>query len=447
MNYNYIGSVAERLMKFRSTLASTEEIDEDIFNCVSIYVPKSLASAQFTAGAYSAAAVTADKYAVIAVTVDNYADVLSTTGGLYSQWLPVFNDGTNTAVTLYCIIFDDTGFSVTAGASGVSWTPLTKAFEELYFVSYFKSMFSEHYNGKVVTSEPESDSDYDDSKFFDMALCLATLCESEATLSMYLCEVHVDVFAKGEADTNVAKLMSYERGTETAHCTTFAGSTPTDRAEYFWGYLNLIGGNRTFLAVHNGNIMIPIVLASWFEDTNDTGEYVGNKLAKIRLTGSKVKPTGLPSPLNTDVNLNLGSYIYDILDAKHVAYFISISGNTLNNAEMFSDRTVSNFPVTAHMMSKWIDYNTSQDLANWRDARHTLTEPVLCNEEAYQTIQSMLIANIQKFAPLSRFSNIVLDFPPFSEAKVGNSLKGTMVWKATYVDDLGSVEMSGAVEF
>ena len=32
MNYNYVGSVAERLMKFRSSLASTEEINENLFN-------------------------------------------------------------------------------------------------------------------------------------------------------------------------------------------------------------------------------------------------------------------------------------------------------------------------------------------------------------------------------------------------------------------------------
>ena len=78
------------------------------------------------------------------------------------------------------------------------------------------------------------------------------------------------------------------------------------------------------LTIHNGSVMLPIVLASWFEDQNDAGEYVGNKLAKIRLQGSKVKPTGLPSELNSDVNKNLGSYIYDILDAKYVAYFIAI---------------------------------------------------------------------------------------------------------------------------
>lgn len=447
MNYNYIGSVAERLMKFRSSLASTEEINENLFNAVSIYIPKSLASAQFADGAYDAGAVTADESAVIIVTADNYNKVLASTGGLYGQWLPIFRDGTNLDVTLYCIVFDDTGFAPTVGASAIEWAPLSKAFKELYFISYFKCLFSEHYDGSKVESDPAEATDYDDSNYFDMALCLSALCEGEATLSMYLCEVHNKVFKEGEADPNVDKMMSLSRGDETQHCTTFTGSTLADRAQYFWGYVNLIGGDRTFIVTHNGSIMIPIVLASWFEEPNDSGEYVGNKLSKIRLSGNKVKPTGLPSRLNTDVNTNMGDYIYTHLDDKHVAYFISISGNTLNNAEMFSDRTASNFPVTAHMISKWIDYQTSQDLANWRDARSTLTNPVLCNEEAYGEIQQMLIANIQKFTSTNRISNIVTDFPPFSEVKQGNSIKGSAVWKATYVDDLGEVEMTGGINF
>ena len=142
MNLNYVGSVAERFMKFRSALASTEEIDENLFNALSIYIPKSLATAQFESGAYDGSEVTADKFAVITVTVDNYADVLKNTGALYAQWLPIFNDGTNLAVTLYCIVFDDTTFSPTLGAGAISWSPLTKAFKELYFISYLKFMFS-----------------------------------------------------------------------------------------------------------------------------------------------------------------------------------------------------------------------------------------------------------------------------------------------------------------
>lgn len=452
MNLNYIGSVAERFMKFRTAFAANEDVSENLFNALSIYIPKSLAKAQFAEGAYDEDKVDADNYAVITVTVDNYAKVFASTGALYAQWLPVFNDGTNMDVTIYCLVFDDTNFAPTLGAAGLDWKPLTKLFQDLYFISYFKFMFDLDYTGADTTvtetdEEGEETTKTVSSTYFDRALCLSTLCEGEATLSFFLCEAHLDVYKEGEEDTNACKVMSLSRGDETSHCLTMEGTTAQDRAEYFWGYLNLIGGNRTFFTIHNGSVMLPIVLASWFTEPNDSGEYIGNKLAKIRLQGSKVKPTGLPSPLNTDVNLNIGSYIYDNLDAKYVAYFISIDGTTLNNAEMVRDRNVQNFPVTAIMIGKWIDYNTSQDVANWRDARDTLTKPVLCNEEAYAAIQGMLISNVQKFSGTGRIVNAQFDFPPFTEAKQGTDLTGTMVWRATYIDDLGAVTMTGTIEF
>ena len=134
MNLNYVGSVAERFMKFRSTLATEENVSENPFNAISIYVPKSLASANINAEALDPATVTADNYAVIAVTVDNYNSVLASTGNLLTQWLPVFNDGTNSSVTLYLIVFDDTDFAPTLAEKAIEWAPLKKAFEELYFI-------------------------------------------------------------------------------------------------------------------------------------------------------------------------------------------------------------------------------------------------------------------------------------------------------------------------
>ena len=105
-------------MKFRSTLKTEENVENNLFNAVSIYVPKSLAATNLASGSYTPSEVTADKYAVIAVTVDNYTSVLAAGSVLLSQWLPVFNDGTNSAVTLYIIVFDDTSFApaVTANA-------------------------------------------------------------------------------------------------------------------------------------------------------------------------------------------------------------------------------------------------------------------------------------------------------------------------------------------
>lgn len=443
MNLNYVGSVAERFYKFRSSFADTTEVTENLFNAVSIYVPKSLANKNLSSESYQESSVTAEKYAVIPVTVDNYKEVFAEGSVLLSQWLPVFNDGANLAVTLYIIVFDDTGFTPAVTAGALSWTPLTKAFNELYFISFFKTMFSEHYDG---TSSVTDGSAYDDSNYFDLVLCLMTLIEQELTLSWGLFEYHVAV-PEGSTDENICKVMSYDKGTETNHCTTLVGSDKEDRAKYFWGYYNLIGSTRNQLMLHNGSIMIPIVLGKWFEAPNDTGEYVGNKFCKIRLTGNKVKPTGLPSPLNSDVNLNLPRSIYTILDDKKVGYFMSISDNSQSNAQLTTDRSANNYPMTAYAIGKWIDYNASQAMANYATSLASLTDPVLADERAYSYLQSLVIQTISTFAVTRRITNINVTFPPFSEAKKGNTFEGVAVWSATYVDDLGGASVTGTISF
>lgn len=433
MNLNYVGSVAQRFMKFRSSLASTEEIELNIFNAISIYVPKSLALANISADSYDNDAVTADSYAVITVTVDNYAKVLTEGGDLLSQWLPVFNDGTNGSVTLYLIVFDDTDFEPVVTATGITWSPLSKAFDDLYFISCFKTLFSTSY-------------DSTDANYHDLALCLSYKCSLESTLSMCLLELKL-VVPEGDEDTNDVKILSLTRGDETTHCTTLIGTDTATRRQYFWGYVNLMGGSHTWLIVHNGTYMYPIVLGKWFERTNNSGEFVGNKLQKIRLSGSKVKPTGNPSPLNTDVNLNLAEKWYVNLDAKNVGYFISISDNSENNAELIRDRTVENFPVTAYLMSKWIDYEASMALANYATANETLTDPVLANPATYNYIQRLVQGTINSMASTGRLTNITLKFPPYSLAKKGNSFEGVAVWSAIYVDDFEGVEVSGSIAF
>lgn len=433
MNLNYVGSVAQRFMKFRSSLASTEEIELNIFNAISIYVPKSLAIANISADSYDTDAVTPDSYAVITVTVDNYAKVLTEGGDLLTQWLPVFNDGTNGSVTLYLIVFDDTDLEPVVTATGITWSPLSKAFDDLYFISCFKTLFSTSY-------------DSTDANYHDLALCLSYKCSLESTLSMCLLELKL-VVPEGDEDTNDVKILSLTRGDETTHCTTLIGTDTATRRQYFWGYVNLIGGSHTWLIVHNGTYMYPIVLGKWFEQTNASGQFIGNKLQKIRLSGSKVKPTGNPSPLNTDVNLNLAEKWYVNLDAKNVGYFISISDNSENNAELIRDRTVENFPVTAYLMSKWIDYEASMALANYATANETLTDPVLANPATYNYIQRLVQGTINTMASTGRLTNITLKFPPYNIAKKGNSFEGVAVWSAIYVDDFEGVEVSGSIAF
>lgn len=446
MNLNYVGSVAERFFQFRSRLQATEGVPEDLFNAISIYMPKSLALANLSKDSYDPSAVDAEHYAVIAVTVDNYARVLAEGSVLLSQWLPVFNDGTNFNVKLYVVVFDDTNFTPSLSAGAITWSPLTKAFNELYFISLFKVMFSEHYDGKKVESDPVQPTDYDDSNYFDMALCLAYLCELEATLSWAMLFAKIDIF-NGGTDTNPIKVQSLSRGDETQHCTTLVGTTVEDRASYFWGYVNLIGASHSNLIAHNGHYLVPIILGRWFEARNSSGQFIGNKLAKIRLTGNKIKPTGNPSPLNSDVNLNPPTVVTDNLDAKNVGYLISIANDSDSDSELIRDRSVSNMPATAYAISKWIDYNTSQDMAKFATAIATLTKPVLANEETYATLQSFLTKNIAVFTELGRLADIQIDFPPFSEAKKGNWFEGTAVWSARYVDDLEGVRVSGSISF
>lgn len=433
-------------MQFRSSLATEESVSENIFNAISIYMPYSLASRNITADAMSGVEVTADKYAVLTVNVDNYNDILAGTA-LY-DWKPVFNDDTNFDVTLYLIVFDDTSFAVTVGDKSIEWSPLKKAFEDLYFISFFKTMFSEHRNGKKVESDPAEATDYDDSNYFDMLLCLSYLCENEASLSFCLAEGAVDVLAKAtETDDNPCKVQSITRADETAHCTTLTGSTLADRAEYFWGYLNLIAPDHTMFYTHNGTFMTAVILAKWFTEKNESGMYLGNKLAKIRLSDSRVKPTGLPSPLNSDVNLNLDKSVYTILDEKHVGYFISISSASDSNAELVRDRTIGNFPANAYMMTKWICYQTSQNCANMVTANDTLTKPYLTNQETYDAIQQLLLNNIQSMALTGRITNVELNFPPLAEVVQGQTITGTGVWEATYIDDIESIRISGTVNF
>ncbi len=448
MNLNYVGSVAERFFQFRSRLQATEGVPEDLFNAISIYMPKSLALANLSVDSYDPSAVDAEHYAVIAVTVDNYASVLAEGSVLLSQWLPVFNDGTNFNVKLYIVVFDDTNFTPSLSAGAITWSPLTKAFNELYFISLFKVMFSEHYDGKKVESDPAQSTDYDDSNYFDMALCLAYLCELEATLSWAILEAKIDVLNKAsDTDTNPCKIQSITKGDEKLHCATLVGTTTVDRASYFWGYVNLIAPNHAQVLVHNGAYQVPIILGRWFEAKNASGNFIGNKLCKIHLTGTKVHPTGNPSPLNSDVYLNPADSITTILDDKNVGYFISIANDSDSDVELIRDRSAGDMPATVYAMAKWIDYTSSQDMAKFATAIATLTKPVLVNEETYSTLQSFLTKNIAVFTEINRLTDIQINFPPYSEAKKGNWFEGTAVWSARYVDDLEGVRVSGSISF
>jgi hypothetical protein len=148
MNVNYVGSIAERKMKFSSIVSVTSSEDSDLFNSVSVYVPKSFAAVNIID--FDQASVTADTPALYAVTVDNYASVMQ--GDLLAQLLPIFRDDTNSAVVIYLIVFSDIdgGTDWTKSASTIAFAPLTAAFSGLFFLSYVKMLYDPDYSGENV---------------------------------------------------------------------------------------------------------------------------------------------------------------------------------------------------------------------------------------------------------------------------------------------------------
>ena len=82
---------------------------------------------------------------------------------------------------------------------------------------------------------------------------------------------------------------------------------------------------------------------------------------------------------------------------------------------------------------------------------------ITCNEDDLQGIISGIMGrgiapsnvyiDIQNFAGLGRRDNLVVEFPPYAEAKQRQWFKGTAVWSAVYIDDLEGVEISGSISF
>lgn len=443
MNINHQGSSADRFMNFSSFLSSTSVgASPEIFNNFMVFVPSPLATANIVD--YFGTGITALQPIVKTVTADNYSDVLQ--GALLEQWSPVFLSGANLDTTIYLVVFladDLTDLEVTD--TSIKLPSLTKAFNDLYHIAFWKSMFSETYGAELTDSITTE-------TYYDLELCLAYLCEYETSLSYNLAFSKFYLDSEGALDTvkNPCLFASADITTEKTN-----GKLNTDldtRSKYFWGILLSIGGKRTWFITQSADdayseFLTPVIFALYFNDKNDSGTYIGNKLCKIRLTDSTVKPTGYPSYLDTDVNMNLTDAMAELLDSKNICYFLSISGNSTANAQASKDVSIAGYPVIADTMAKYVDYYSSQAIANLLADTGTLTSPVLANEATYVKIQNIVLANIQKFAGTGRITNIVLDFPSYLEAKQGNTFVGSGVWSAVYVGDLESVTFSGSVSF
>ena len=148
-NVSYVNSLAERKMKFSSSVTVEAVAQSDLFNSISIYMPLSFAAANIVD--FDVESVDKDTPALLACTVDNYKDELK--GDLLDQITPIFRDDTNSDAVLYVIVFYDIDTVPTMweiGTKSISFAPLTGAFKALYFISFIKLLFDPDYNGEDV---------------------------------------------------------------------------------------------------------------------------------------------------------------------------------------------------------------------------------------------------------------------------------------------------------
>jgi len=443
MNATYVNSIAERFIRFRSGFAASVPARADLFNGHVIYMPSFLATANIID--YDGTSLTDDVPIVKVVTVDNYESVMQ--GSLLAQYAPIFNDGANVDVILYIVVFNAADASaVQAGlvvtASSIKFPALENAFKETYFIGFYKTMFSETYDG-VNT----------DAAYFDLALCLAYLCQYETTLSYALLFTRVTLPLKA-TDTNICKIASVDKEVQVAACTALnvtIADIPKPRDAYFWGMLNFMTCDNTMLIVHSEPYnIIPLMLAKYFDvGKNGSGSYVGNKLSNIRLSGSRIKAMGTPSILNASVNANMPLEMAQRLDEMNVAYLVTISDASANDCALVRSTGIQGFPVNAYTIGKFVDYNSSQDAADWITAFETGTNPVLRNEQAYNTLQTIPIGYLQKFVTSpARLEQIRVVFPAFNELpKEKTAFTVTKTWEAKYVDDLASILVTGTIVY
>jgi hypothetical protein len=541
-------------MHFSSSVEVVVNEQNELFNAVSLYVPKSFAYANLVGWEDLADEVTADKPVVLTADVSNYKKIMQ--GMMLDQWINAFNQDTNVALLVYIIVFDDKQASWSIGPKSIEYVPLTNAFQKLYFISYVKMLFDETYDGKpVVIPEPGAKAKrtisitngtvadhtiaagtylYNDgvkdftleiladitlhpadtltgieivattvgvdaslvtgamdaanfapamsggaelltyactaivqgvnanptpaavpSKYHDLSLALAYQCKLNIKLSYFWSLVKVALSQNAypvasDVDTNpcliTSKTSAQEKEWMTALTKAATIDVPVPRSQYYWGALALLDMPNVWVVVHSEPVNVfTEILAAWFASRNDAGQYVGNKLSLLRLSSSKIKPLGYPSWLNSEVNENF-SAAFDLLDAKHAGYLSTIADNTPQDCAVSSAHGLTGIPVNALMISKFVDYTSSQDCAKLITDKGTLTDPVLTDEAAYSQIQEIVKNNLMMFTSTSRIRKITLMFPPFAVAKTGmTKLEAASAWAAVYVDDLDEVTVTGGI--
>jgi hypothetical protein len=282
------------------------------------------------------------------------------------------------------------------------------------------------------------------SLYFDMALALAYICKQDLKLSYFIPLVKISYI---DREPNPADVCWIRLKTSAEEKEAMESLETGDRSKYFWGALFLMNCvQNTWTLVHSEAVnIIPLIFAAWFAVKNGSGTYVGNKLSLLRLRGTRIKPLGFPSWLNSEVNENDADG-FDLLDAKNVGYLCTIADNTPQESCVSGARSINGTPVSAQMISKWVDYTSAQQCAKFITDDGTLTDPVLTDEQAYKKIQDIVFGNLLLFVPTKRINNIVMRFPVFKIAKTGmTKLEAASSWKAGYTDDLDEVTVTGGI--
>jgi hypothetical protein len=297
------------------------------------------------------------------------------------------------------------------------------------------------------------------STYFDRSLALAYLCKTNPKLSQLWSLVRVKLSntgfpaLKGQDDPNACWIRSKTAAEQKAFAEAGLNApsdaaTPAPRTQYYWGFLWQMGClDNTWVVVQSEPLtLLTEVLAAWFARKNSSGQYIGNKLSRLRLTGAKIKPFGFPSILDDSINENdVESHAH--FDAMNVGYLKTISDSTAQQSCVSSALSLGGMPITAAMIGSFVNYEVAQDCAEMITDTGTLTDPVLTDEAAYEKIQMIVKRKLELFAQTNgRLSAITLDFPDFATAKVGRTaLEAASSWHANYKDDLTKTTVSGGI--
>ena len=524
-----------------SSVETKRSEEDDLFNSISLYVPSLLAADNIVD--FDPAWVTAQRPAVFQLDVHNYKESIK--GRLLDQWENVFRQDTNIAVVLYVIVFlcdQSTAAAWEVDDTSIAFAPLTRAYAELFHISWFKFLFDPYYDGRpiAVPADPGSAAsalivlgnsgsgsltvpvgnyvhndgvkdwiipitvetvipgngslpamqisastagsdaalspgaiDINDvapntgltnltitvtsvtqgtdpgsgpaeipSPFFDLSLATAYQAKQDVRLSCFVSLVKLALPVQSP-DTNRCLIRSTGRKGQLERMHSIRDD---DREKYYWGALYLMGCKNTWVITHSEEVNVfAEVMAEWFREKNKTGLYVGNGLSHLRLSGSKIKPFGYPSLLDSEVNVN-DAKGFDVLDEMDISYLATISSSSKQDCSLSRARGVLGDSVNAMMITKYVDYTAAQQCADLINDDGTLTDPVLTDNEAYKKIQNVFKSLLQSFTKTKRVSAIRMMFPEFSYAKKGLvALEAATAWDARYTDDLDRVTITGGI--